>query len=37
MRTSQDLTSSSAMRRQIREQVSDPGTEYLRRFFLYPL
>jgi hypothetical protein len=37
MRTSQDLTSPSAMRRQIREQVSDPGTEYLRRFFIPPL
>jgi len=37
MRTQQDLTSDSALRRQIKEAVSDPGTMYLRRFFIPPL
>ena len=37
MRTQVDLTSESALRAQIREKATNPGTEYLRRFFIPPL
>ena len=37
MRTQQELTSNAALRRQIQESISDPGTMYLRRFFIPPL
>ena len=37
MRLTQDLTSAAPLRAQTREAISDPGTEYLRRFFIPPL
>jgi hypothetical protein len=37
MRTQQNIGSDSVLRRQMSQELFDPGTEYLRRFFIPPL